>query len=110
MTKDGLDILTGSVPYSDMVAGAQVVPAPYWAGAPVGTKEVPTEQNIKALMLGMNQSGVEHWATDPTQLQSTARDDDDIIITYSFVQDSSTKFTPDNGSTLGDYANGLGHD
>ena len=71
------------------------MPAPYWAGIPVGTKAVPTEQNIKALMLGMTQSGVEHWATDPTQPQSAARDDDDIIITYSFVQDSSTKFTPD---------------
>ena len=95
-TDESIDIFSGSVSFSDMVAGAQFAPTPYWAGGPVSSKAMSTEQNIKALMLGTNNQ--EHWANDPSQTNTTS---DDIIITYSFVQDGSSKFTPDNGSTLG---------
>ena len=70
------------------------MPTPYWAGVPVGTRqEMPTEINVKALMFENSDDKVTHWVTDPSQDNSSVGDD--IIITYSFVEDSSSKFLAD---------------
>ena len=82
-----------------MITGGQVVPAPYWAGVPAETKALPTETNIKALMFGDSDGNTTYFATDPSQDDSAVGDD--IIITYSFVEDSSSKFVDGAGSSGG---------
>jgi hypothetical protein len=99
-SNDDLTIFRGNISFSDMITGGQVVPAPYWAGSPAGFREeMPTETNIKALMYENDQGYVEHWINDPSQDNSSLGDD--IIITYSFVENSTSKVTDDYGSTNG---------
>ena len=90
-TEDGINVFSDVIAYSDIVNGGQVMPTPYWAGVPVAKKALPTETNIKALMWGDSDGNTTHWITDPYQDDSEVGDD--IIITYSFVEDSSLKFT-----------------
>ena len=68
-TEDSFNIFTDTaVTFSDMISGGQVMPTPYWAGVPVGTRqEMPTEINVKALMFENSDDKVTHWVTDPSQ-------------------------------------------
>ena len=98
-TEDSFNVFTDAVAFSDMITGGQVMPAPYWAGVPAGTKALPTETNIKALMFGDSDGNTTYFITDPSQDDSAVGDD--IIITYSFVEDSSSKFVEGAGSSGG---------
>ena len=99
-TKNGETLLSAPVDFTDIIDGGQVVPIPYWAGAPAGTRqEMPTEANIKALMFENSENKVIHWVNDPSQ--DTSAVGDDIIITYSFVEDSTSKVIDGYGSTNG---------
>ena len=66
---------------------------------PVGTKAQPTDTNVKALMFESSDDIVTHWINDPSQDNSAVGDD--IIITYSFVEDSTAKVIDGYGSTNG---------
>ena len=84
-----------------MIAGAQTAPIPYYAGAPVAEKDLPTDANVLALMFEGPAGKTTYWATDPSQDNSPSTVGDDIVITYSFVEDSSSKMNPNDGSSGG---------
>jgi len=73
------------------LSGAQVVPIPYTAGAPVTTVTLSTDSNVNALLLEASSSSgnTTLWAND----QNYASSNGVTNITYSFVSQNSTKFT-----------------
>jgi hypothetical protein len=104
-TKGDVDLVSAPILWSNMVDGGQIKQAPYWAGSPAGTKDLPIETNIKALMFE-DQDGngnpigtTTYWVHDPSQDNSSVGDD--IVITYSFVEDSSAKYIEGAGSSGG---------
>jgi hypothetical protein len=77
---------------SSALSGAQVVPIPYTAGAPISTKQLSSDANVNALLFETSTGSGEtsFWANDANYSAT----DGSTNITYSFIPQDSSNFAP----------------
>ena len=83
-----------SIQTTPILNGVQAANVPYFTGGPTDTRDLPTDAadaNIRALLYEWPESTgkTTFYTSDLAQSVSAG---DDTVITYSFVQDNSTKF------------------